>query len=63
MSSMETGDLILADKGLLIHDMVPTGVSVNIPPFLQHGRFTECEAVATKNLHTAGFMLRESMQC
>ena len=50
MSSIETGDLILADRGFLIHDMVPTGVSVNIPPFLQHGRFTECEAVATKNI-------------
>lgn len=28
------GDLILADKGFLINDIVPHGVSVNIPPFL-----------------------------
>ena len=50
LSKMETGDLILADKGFLIHDMVPSGVSVNIPPFLQHGKFTESEAAATKNI-------------
>ena len=50
LSSMETGDLILADKGFLIHDMVPTGVAVNVPPFLHHGRFTESEAIATKNI-------------
>lgn len=43
-----TGDLILADKGFLIQDIVPRGVSVNIPPFLSNGKFTESEARATK---------------
>ena len=28
--------------------LVPNGVSVNIPPFLNHGTFTESEARATK---------------
>ncbi|XP_015772313.1 PREDICTED: uncharacterized protein LOC107350584 [Acropora digitifera] len=44
------GDLILADKGFLIQDIVPNGVSVNIPPFLEHGRFTESEAKVTKSI-------------
>ena len=44
------GDLILADKGFLIQDIVPKGVSVNIPPFLQHGKFTESEAKVTKSI-------------
>ena len=44
------GDLILADKGFLIQDIVPTGVSVNIPPFLNRGKFTESEAKATKSI-------------
>ena len=44
------GDLILADKGFLIQDIVPKGVSVNIPPFLEHGRFTESEAKVTKSI-------------
>ena len=30
-------DLVLADKGFLIQDLVPDGVSVNIPPFLING--------------------------
>ena len=44
------GDLILADKGFLIQDVVPKGVSVNIPPFLEHGKFTESEAKVTKSI-------------
>ena len=57
LSKMETGELILADKGFLIHDMVPSGVSVNIPPFLKHGKFTESEAAATKNIARCRIML------
>ena len=33
------GDLILADKGFLIQDIVPKGMAVNISPFLEHGKF------------------------
>ena len=44
------GDLILADKGFLIQDVVPRGVSVNIPPFLNQGKLTESEAKATKSI-------------
>ena len=44
------GDLILADKGFLIEDIVPIGVSVNIPLFLQHRKFTRSEASATKEI-------------
>lgn len=50
LNNMSTGDLILADKGFLIQDIVPNGVSVNIPPFLENGKFTESEAKATKNI-------------
>ena len=31
-----TGDLVIADKGFLIQDIVPDGVAVNIPPFLNN---------------------------
>ena len=44
------GDLILADKGFLIQDIAPQGTSVNIPPFLNNGKFTESEARATKSI-------------
>lgn len=42
------GDVVLADKGFLIQDILPHGVSVNIPPFLNNGTFTESEVKATK---------------
>jgi len=40
------GDLILADKDV----SVAKDVSVNIPPFLKGGKFTESEARATKSI-------------
>ena len=43
-------DLILADKRFLIQDLLPRGVSVNIPPFLNCGKFTESEVRATKSI-------------
>ena len=46
----EHGDLILADKGFLIHDIMPNGVSVNIPPFLNNGKFSESEIKLTKSI-------------
>lgn len=48
LKHLTPGDMILADKGFLIQDIVPHGVSVNIPPFLNGGTFTESEARATK---------------
>ena len=44
------GDLILADKGFLIQNIVPAGVSVNIPPFLEHGKLSKHEIVKTKSI-------------
>ena len=46
------GDMILVDKEFLIQDIVPWRVSVNIPPFLNNGTFTESEAKATKAIAT-----------
>ena len=48
VNHFSAGDMILADKGFLIQDIPPNGVSVNIPPFLNSGTFTESEAKATK---------------
>jgi hypothetical protein len=42
--------LILADKGVLITQIVPHDVSVNIPPFLNNGKFIESKAKATKSI-------------
>ena len=45
LNSFEPGDLILADKGFTIHDQLPVGVSLNIPPFLaSKSKFSSEEA-------------------
>ena len=48
LNHLTAGDLVPADKGFLIEDLVPNGVSVNLPPFLNNETFTESEARATK---------------
>lgn len=50
LNHFKPGDLILADKGFLISDILPHGVSVNIPPFLNNGKFTESEVRLTKSI-------------
>ena len=40
--------MILADKGIVIHDILPHGISVNIPLFLNNGTFSESEIKSTK---------------
>jgi len=41
LEQMQPGDLILADEGFLLHDALPQGVGVNIPPFLTTQQFTK----------------------
>ena len=48
LNHLTAEDLVLADKGFLIQDLVPDGVLVNIPPFLNNGALPESEARATK---------------
>ncbi|XP_033228058.1 uncharacterized protein LOC117179938 [Belonocnema kinseyi] len=48
----QPGDVVLADRGFTIEDLVESvGASLNIPPFLrQRNRFTAQEEVATKKV-------------
>ena len=49
LSHLIAGGLNLAYKGFLIQDMIPNGVSFNIPPFL-NGKFSESEVKCTKRI-------------
>lgn len=56
LEQLEAGDLVLADKGFLIKDIMPPGVSVNIPPFLTTAQFTpeqvrQTECIARARIH------------
>ena len=45
LTKMDPGDMILADKGFTIQKLLPTGVQLNIPPFLSgKSQFTPQEA-------------------
>ncbi|KAK9702274.1 DDE superfamily endonuclease [Popillia japonica] len=50
---MDPGDLILADKGFLISDIMPKGVYLNIPPFLSTPQFTEAQVYETRQIAKA----------
>lgn len=45
--------MILADKGFLIHDLLPTNVHLNIPPFLSTPQFTPAQVEKTQNIAQA----------
>lgn len=53
LNILKPGDLILADKGFLLEDVLPVGVSINIPPFLVNPQFTPREIEETKNIARA----------
>ncbi|XP_065057293.1 uncharacterized protein LOC135685315 [Rhopilema esculentum] len=57
ISSLKAGDLILADKGFMIHDLVPKGIFLNLPPFLSGKKqFSKeeamfCKKIASQRIH------------
>lgn len=53
LNHLVPGDMVLADKGFLMQDILPNDVSLNIPPFLNNGIFTESEAKKTKSIARA----------
>ena len=51
ISLLQAGDLILADKGFLLYDILPQGVLLNLPAFLRGKKqLTKEEAVFSHKL-------------
>lgn len=50
---LQPGDLVLADKGFWISDLMPPGTSLNISPFLVSPQFTPNEVLKTKSIARA----------
>jgi len=59
---MKPGDLILADKGFLLHDILPQGVSVNIPPFLSKPQFTREQVQETTRIARVRMYVERAIQ-
>ncbi|CAN7993680.1 unnamed protein product, partial [Ixodes hexagonus] len=56
LDKLTAGDLILADKGFAIFDLMPSGTSLNIPPLRGKRQFTAdevsyCKKIATCRVH------------
>lgn len=53
LTKMKPGDLILADKGFELFNILPAGVSLNIPSFLTHQQFTLRETIQNRAIARA----------
>lgn len=62
LSLLEPKDLILADKDILISDLLPDNVSLNIPPFLTSSHFTPSEVEKTKNITRARIHIERTIR-
>lgn len=62
LNSFKVGDMILADKGFLIGDILPPGVSVNMPPFLVTPQFSEQDVLKTRNVARARVHIERANQ-
>lgn len=62
LQQMEPGDMVLADKGFLIHDLMPAGVSLNIPPFLYRPQFTKQQVLQTREIARARIHVERAIQ-
>ncbi|CAI6370298.1 unnamed protein product [Macrosiphum euphorbiae] len=62
LEQLVPGDLILADKGFLIRDILPPGVSLNIPPFLDTPQFTPDQVVQTETIAKARIHIERAIQ-
>lgn len=62
LGQLDAGDLVLADKGFLIRDLLPSGVSLNIPPFLNTAQFTPAQIKQTESIARARIHVERAIQ-
>ncbi|KAF0725568.1 Uncharacterized protein FWK35_00035703, partial [Aphis craccivora] len=62
LSILQPGDLVLADKSLLISDMMLLETSLNISPFLMSPQFTSSKVLTPKSIARAKFLVEKVMR-
>ena len=57
--------MILADKGFLVRDILPAGVSLNMPSSLDGSscQFTDAQIVANRILSRAHILVERAIHC
>ncbi|XP_072564765.1 uncharacterized protein [Paramormyrops kingsleyae] len=62
LQHLQPGDMVVADKGFTIRDILPEGVSLNIPSFLVNGQFTQEEVNNNRLISRARIHVERSIQ-
>ena len=62
LQHLQPGDMVMADKGFTIRDILPEGVLLNIPSFLVNGQFTHEEAKNNRLISCARIHVERSIQ-
>jgi DDE superfamily endonuclease/Helix-turn-helix of DDE superfamily endonuclease len=57
LEQLESGDLVLADKGFELYDILPPGVALNIPCFLTKNQFTLNETIQNRAISRARIII------
>lgn len=61
LKHLQPGDMVMADKGFTIKDILPEGVLLNIPSFLVNGQFTQEEVNKNKLISSARIHVERSI--
>ena len=60
---LESGDAIMADRGFTIEDILPTGVTLNVPPKLNEtGQLTENERLTTRRIASIRIQVERAIE-
>ena len=60
----ESGDSIMADRGFTIEDILPPGVSLNVPPRLNEtGQLTETERATMRRIASVRTHVERAIEC
>ena len=63
LNLLEAGDSIMADRGFTIDDILPVGVSLNVPPRLNNtGQLTESEHSFTRRIASVRIHVERAME-
>ena len=60
---LESGDAIMADRGFTIDDILPPGVTLNVPPCMNDsGQLTESERTTTRHIASVRIHVERAME-
>jgi len=62
LAQLKPGDMVMADKGFLIANDLPPGVTLNIPPFSTNPQFTVDEVLLTNDIARARIHVERAIE-